>query len=150
MPEIDEKTVSFVLIGTEFGALDCPQRLLIAKPAGPTRDFWNPLGSQFDWRPIAETINPLTHLFSRLEMRDVLGGNMYLLARFRIAPDACRAMVECETADPANLNAIPSGQRLANGVENFQNRDFSVFGHQFREAGRKGSNEVRACHSAQF
>lgn len=62
-------------------------------------------------------IHPIPQLLARLEMRDELAVQADRLAGLGISAHAGGAIVEGETAETANLDAVASGQRLCHLLE---------------------------------
>src|SRR5581483_301746 len=96
---------------------------------------------------LIRAVDTLAQFLARLEMRDVLGGNLYFLARLRIASHARRAIVQAETAKTADFNALTLGQALRHGVQNHLDRQLGVARHELRKMRGKPGDQLRLCHA---
>ena len=70
--------------------------------------------------------DPLSQLFSRLEVRYILGRHLHLLARLGITPLTRRTVVQCEAAETANLDTPAARQRGGQRVQNHFNGKFGI------------------------
>src|SRR5207245_7037706 len=62
-------------------------------------------------------IDPLAQFLAGFEMRHEFLGYVDPLARFRIAPDARRPMIQPETPESADLDALPLDQALRHRIQ---------------------------------
>src|SRR5687767_4071546 len=79
-------------------------------------------------------VDALAQLLAGLEMRHVLLRHLHLLARFRVAPGARRAVVEAEAAEAGDLDAMAAEQAGGHRVEDHLHRVLGVLRHQLRIA----------------
>src|SRR6516165_11103243 len=66
-------------------------------------------------------------LFTGLEERDLLGGNLHPITGLRVASHARLALTGAEAAKTANLDFVAYSQGTHDAVENRLHDDFAVF-----------------------
>ena len=92
----------------------------------------------------------LVHGFAKclawLEMRHALFRNGHRLATARIAAHAGWAVVHRKTAKAPDLDAVPSHQGFAHGIQNGFDGEFGIAVRQLTKAGGQFFNEVGAGH----
>jgi hypothetical protein len=71
-------------------------------------------------------VDPLTKLFTRLEMRYLFGGNGHQLTRFWIATNPRGTAIDRERAKPPNLHALPTHECRSKGIQEHTHRDLAV------------------------
>lgn len=87
-------------------------------------------------------IDTFPQLLARLEVRNVLGRNLHLLPRSRVAADARWSVIQTEATQPSDFNPAAARQRPGHGIENHRNGSAGVAPVQLREATGQDSNEV--------
>jgi hypothetical protein len=92
-------------------------------------------------------IDALTQFFAWLEVRHLLSRHMHFFARLRIATNTGRTLGQRETAETADLDALPVGKRLGHGIENRFYGNVCVARCQLRVATGKYRNQFRLCHA---
>src|SRR6266568_3699345 len=92
-------------------------------------------------------VDPLAQLLARLEVRDVFLRHVDLLARFRVAADARRPVIESEAPEAADLDALGLHQALRHRVQDHLDRVFGVLCDELRIARRKPRDQFGLCHS---
>src|SRR5712691_5493335 len=92
-------------------------------------------------------VDPLAQLLARLEVRDVFLRHVDLLARFRIAADARRPVIEPEAAEAADLDALGLHQALRHRVQDHLDRIFGVLCDELRIARREPRDQFGLGHS---
>src|SRR5690606_2692696 len=96
---------------------------------------------------LALAVHPLPQFLARLEMRDELLGHVDLLAGLGVTADTRRPVVQTETAEPANLDALPVHETIRHRVENHLDGELGVLGHQLRISGRQTRDQLRLGHA---
>ncbi len=71
-------------------------------------------------------IDPFPQLFSGLEVRDILVGNLHRLPCFWVTPGARRTVMQSEAAKATNFNASTVGKSSGHGVQNQPDRQVNV------------------------
>src|SRR6266571_2394377 len=92
-------------------------------------------------------IDPLAQFLAGFEMRHEFLGYVDPLARFRIAPDARRPMIQPETPESADLDALPLDQALRHRIEDHLDREFGVLGDELRITRRQPRNKFGLGHT---
>src|ERR1700704_6184555 len=82
-------------------------------------------------------IDALAQLLARLEVWHVLLGYLHLVAGLRIASGSRGTIVQPETAEPADLDALPFREALGHRVEDHLDRELGVLRDEMREMCRK-------------
>src|SRR5664279_5104112 len=98
------------------------------------------------FRRLLRKIDPLAQFLARLEMRDELLRNLYLLAGLGIASGARRPVVQAEAAEPADLDAFALREGLAHRVEDHLDRKLGILGYQLRKLRREAVDQLRFGH----
>src|SRR6185369_7778715 len=93
-------------------------------------------------------IDSLAQFLAGLEVRHVFFGYLHLVARFRIAPRPRRTIVQTETAEPADLDALPFREALGHRVEDHLDRELGVLRDELRELRREAVDQLRFGHHA--
>src|SRR5438552_2278149 len=77
-------------------------------------------------------IDSLAQFLAGFEMRHEFLGYVDPLARFRIAADARRPMIQPETPESADLDALPLDQALRHRIQDHLDREFGILGDELR------------------
>src|SRR5689334_7833116 len=93
-------------------------------------------------------IHPLTQFLASLEVRHVFGRHLHFFPRFGITPGARGPVIEPETAEAPDLDALALGQALAHRVEDHLHREFRILRHQLRVAYRQLRDQLGFGHGA--
>jgi len=91
-------------------------------------------------------VDPLSQIFSRLEMRDVLSRERDGLPSLRVTTLPRRSEVQRETAEPTDLDALTRGERVAHDLENLLERELDVLRRQMLLLGGDQFDEFRLRH----
>src|SRR2546428_12240670 len=75
-------------------------------------------------------IDPLAQFLAGFEMRHELLRHVHPLARFRIAADARRPMIQPETPEAADLDALPFDQTLRHRIQDHLDGEFGILGDE--------------------
>lgn len=105
------------------------------------------LCSALEWCWLDRLFDTFAHLLAGPKMRNTLFRNRYGGPRFWISPDACRAVVQAETAEATNFNAITSNQRATDAIQYFLDGDVCILRHELGEAVSEGGDKIGACHA---
>ena len=81
-------------------------------------------------REVSRRVDALAQVLAWLEVRHVLPGQGNGFTRLRIAANAWRPKVQRKTAESANLDPLPLGERVAHQIEQVFDREFDVLGRQ--------------------
>src|SRR5713101_7106264 len=92
-------------------------------------------------------IDPLAQFLAGLEMRHEFLGYMEPLARFRIAADARRPMIQPETPESADLDALALDQALRHRIQDHLDREFGILGDELRITRREPRNKFGLGHA---
>src|SRR6266516_3040551 len=92
-------------------------------------------------------IDPLAQFLAGFEMRNEFLGYVDPLARFRIAADARRPMIQPETPEPADLDALPLDQALRHRIQDHLDREFGILGDELRITRREPRNKFGLGHA---
>src|SRR6266496_943832 len=92
-------------------------------------------------------IDPLAQFLARLEMRHELLRHVHPLPRFRIAADARRPVVQPETPEAADLDALPLHQALRHRVQDHLDGEFGILGDELRITRREPRNKFGLGHA---
>src|SRR5438034_1378285 len=92
-------------------------------------------------------IDPLAQFLAGFEMRNEFLGYVDPLARLRIAADARRPMIQPETPEPADLDALPLDQALRHRIQDHLDREFGILGDELRIARREPRNKFGLGHA---
>src|ERR1700712_5841003 len=84
---------------------------------------------------------------ARLEVGHQLFRDGDLLARARVAAHARRAPADRETAEAADLDAVPARERVGHRIENGLDRELGVTHGDMRETLSELSNKIRSSHA---
>src|SRR6185437_6181200 len=85
-------------------------------------------------------VHPLPQFLARLEMRDVLAGQRHGRAGLRIAARARRTVMQRETAEAADLDAVAGRQRATHLLDDVAHREFDIGERQMLLALRERGN----------
>lgn len=91
-------------------------------------------------------IDAFAQILPGFEVRRVFVGNRNRLATFRIAPGACGAVVQAETAEATDFDPTPLYQCMPDGIKHLLDREGGVLRRQTGETGGKGGDEISARH----
>src|SRR6266705_2741307 len=92
-------------------------------------------------------IDPLAQFLAGFEMRNEFLGYVAPLDRFRIAADARRPMIQPETPEPADLDALPLDQALRHRIQDHLDREFGILGDELRITRREPRNKFGLGHA---
>src|SRR5229473_384085 len=92
-------------------------------------------------------IDPLAQFLAGFEMRHELLRHVHPLARFRIAADARRPMIQPETPEAADLDALPFDQALRHRIQDHLDGEFGVLGDELRITRREPRNKFGLGHA---
>src|SRR6185503_860811 len=106
--------------------------------AGPARDAWKVL--------LFLDIHALAQFLARLEVRHVLRRHLHLFPRLGVAPGARRPVIQAETAETPDLDALTLGQALPHGVQDHLHRELRILRHQLRIASRQLRDQLGFGH----
>ena len=81
-------------------------------------------------REVAGSIDALSQIFARLEMRYVFPGQRNGFARFRVPTDPRRPEMQRKTAKSTNFNTFTPGKGVTHKIKKVLNRQFYVFCRQ--------------------
>ena len=90
--------------------------------------------------------NSLPQLLAGPEVRHVLRGHVYLLARFRVAAHPRGPMVQAEAAESADLDPLPSLQRLSHRAVNRLHGSLGILLYQLRVSPRQQRDQLGLRH----
>ncbi len=91
-------------------------------------------------------VHPPPQFLTRLELHRTFCRNQHCLTRLWIAPFARWPVIQTEAAEAAYLNALTSGECVAERVENSLDRKLDVFGSEMWMGGGELGYKVGAGH----
>ena len=91
--------------------------------------------------------HPLTQFLPGFEGRNPFRRYRYRLTGFRIAGPAGRAVIQVETAESANFNAVTMNQCGVDGAENLRHRHLGILLHELWKAFSEQDDEFGAGHA---
>src|SRR5882762_11387189 len=91
-------------------------------------------------------IDPLAQFLAGFEMRNEFLRHVHPLARFRIAADARRPMIQPEAPEAADLDALPLHQALRHRVQDHLDGEFGILGDELRITRREPRNKFGLGH----
>src|SRR5476649_98092 len=86
-------------------------------------------------------IHALTQLLAGLEVRNELLRHLDLFARLGVSAHARRAVVEPETAEAADLDALALDEAVGHGIKNSLDRELGILRNQMRIAPRQPGDQ---------
>src|SRR6202521_1476709 len=98
-------------------------------------------------RPVGAVVHPLAQILAGLEVRDVLTRERDRLAGLGVAPLAGRTEVQRETAEAADLDALPLRERIAHDLQNLLQRELDILRRQMLLLGGNDLDEFRFGHA---
>ena len=81
------------------------------------------------------SFDPLTHFFSYLEVRDIFPGHIDRFATFWISLSTGWPVAQAKTPETANFNPFATGQCTTDGLHDFLDGLFRIFGDETGKAG---------------
>src|ERR1017187_2283009 len=91
-------------------------------------------------------VHALTQFLAGLEVRNELLRHLDPVARFRIPARTRRAIIQPESAEAANFDALALDQTQGHGIEYGLDRELGVLGNQLRIASRQPADQFGLGH----
>jgi hypothetical protein len=94
----------------------------------------------------SSVVHALPHLFSSLEIGDVLSRNLNLFTRLRIAPNPWLPVAQAEAAETAYLNAAVGNHTACNGLKNRVDHELGIVVSKRWNTGMQPVNQFGSGH----